>query len=63
MDDDRTRQLLAARLGLPAVRLNVLTRYAHFAVTEQSPVGQRLSLTRAQTLLVAVGRVVARAFH
>ena len=47
---------------LPAYRINVLTRYAHFAVTEQSPTGQRLGVKRARSLLVPVGRVVAKAF-
>lgn len=48
---------------LPATRLNVLTRYAHFAVTAQSPVGQKITAGRAKMLLVEVGRIVARAFR
>lgn len=48
---------------LPASRLNVLTRYAHFAVTVQSPQGQQLSNARAHALLIAVGKVVAKAFR
>lgn len=47
---------------LPATRLNVLSRYAHFSVTEQSPVGQKLAPARADALLVTVGRVVAKSF-
>lgn len=46
--------------GLPAVRLDVLTRYAHFSVTEQSPAGLTISLSQARTLLVGVGRVAAQ---
>ncbi|MBE7188991.1 hypothetical protein [Jatrophihabitans endophyticus] len=48
---------------LPAFRINALTRFAHFSVTEQSPAGQRLGVPRARMLLVAVGRAVAKAFH
>ena len=48
---------------LPATRLDVLTRYAHVAITEQSPAGVTISPARARKLLITVGRRVARVFR